>query len=69
VRQWLTIFLPAHASKQFETLGMILPVDDKFDSIDIDGVVEHRCRVVLDPMTDRILSAEALEAVAAYSEG
>lgn len=65
VRQWLTIFLPAHASKQFEALGMILPVDDKFDSIDIDGVVEHRCRLVLDPMTDRILSAEALEAVAA----
>lgn len=66
VRQWVTIYLPTHATKQFEAVGMVFPVDDNFDGLEIDGVVEHRCRVVLDPMTDRILSAEPLEAVAAH---
>lgn len=65
VRQWLTIFVPTAASKQFEGVGMVHPVDENFDGIEIDAVVEHRCRVVLDPMTDRIVSAEVVEAVGA----
>jgi hypothetical protein len=67
VRQWLTIYLPTPASKQFEGVGMIQAVDENFDSVEIDGVVEHRCSVVLNPMTDRIVSAEPQEAITATS--
>lgn len=65
VGQWLRIYVPAPASKQFEGIGMIQAVDEHFDAVELDGVVEHRCSVLLDPISDRLVNAEALEAVAA----
>lgn len=68
VRQPINVYLPTPASEQFEGIGSIQPLDDFFDGVEFDGVAEHRCRVVLDPMTDRLMSAEALETVAATPE-
>ncbi|HEV2858464.1 MAG TPA: PIN domain-containing protein [Solirubrobacterales bacterium] len=65
VRQPISVYLPTPASEQFKGIGTIQPLDDLIDGVEFDGLVEHRCRVVLDPMTDRLLSAEALEATAA----
>jgi PIN domain len=68
IRQPLSVYLPTPASEQFKGIGVIQPLDDLVDGVEFDGVVEHRCRVVFDPMTDRLVSAEALEAVAASPE-
>ncbi|MGN6253453.1 MAG: PIN domain-containing protein [Solirubrobacterales bacterium] len=68
VRQPISVYLPTPASEQFKEIGVIQPLDDLVDGVEFDGVAEHRCRVVLDPMTDRLMNAEAIEAVAAFPE-
>jgi hypothetical protein len=65
VRQFVTLYLPAPLPRELASLGRVDPVDDTVDAVELDATVEHRCRVVLDPMTDRIVSAELVEVLAA----
>jgi hypothetical protein len=63
VRQSATIIVPAGVTRVLDRVGRPYAVDENFDALDIDLIVKHRCRVVLDPMTGRIDSAEGLETI------
>jgi hypothetical protein len=62
VRQFVTVVVPAAVAHRVEGRGKLYAVDEDHDALETQAIVEHRCRVVLDPMTDRIISVEALEA-------
>ena len=63
VRQHVTVSIPEASASR--TKGRVSFVDDDGVGVDFEARVEHSCLVVLDPMTDRIVSAEVLEAVRA----
>lgn len=65
VRQFVTIFVPDALWEQMSHLGLPFASDDDVAGVEIDAKVRHLCRVVLDPVTDRVLEAEAVEVVAA----
>jgi hypothetical protein len=66
VRQWLTVWLSALVADHVESIGQVTQVDEDGNiGLEFDATVEHRCRVVLDPIADRIVSAEVLDAIGA----
>jgi hypothetical protein len=67
VRQWLTVWLAASVADHVESFGQVIRTDEDGINValNVDATVEHCCRVVLDPMTDRLVSAEALDVISA----
>jgi hypothetical protein len=60
------VFVPADAAHAVRSLGPVLLVDDIVEEVSFDATIDHRCDVMLDPVRDRILAAEAREAIAAH---
>jgi hypothetical protein len=63
VRQWVTVYIPTSLDGGYEDLGRVSDVNDEVVAREVEAVVDHHVRVVLDPVNDRLVSSEVVDTV------